>query len=69
MNKRTLYFWLIFIVSIIISVVIISVLVKAMKLVLMAILVLAITPIVFFILKKLLLPGKKDNSDKLKTRH
>ncbi len=69
MDKRTLYFWLILIASVIISVIIISVLVKAMKVILMAILVLAITPIVFFILKKLLLPNKKDDSDKLKTRH
>ncbi|MHA6246394.1 hypothetical protein ACXYMU_00535 [Pontibacter sp. CAU 1760] len=69
MNNRKLHFWLIFIASIIISALIISVLVKAMKLILMGILVLALTPVVYLILKKLLLPQKKDDSDKLKTRH
>lgn len=60
---------MIFIASIIISALIISVLVKAMKLILMGILVLALTPVVYLILKKLLLPQQKDDSDKLKTRH
>ena len=69
MNKRTLYFWLIFAASIVISIAIISILVKAMKLVLVVILVLALAPVVFFTLKKLLMPDKKDGSEKLKTRH
>jgi uncharacterized membrane protein len=69
MDKRTLYFWLIFIASIIISAIIISVFVKAVKVVILVILALALAPVVFFILKKLLLPGKKDDSDKLKTRN
>ena len=68
MSKRTLYFWFIFVASIIISAAIISVLVKALKLILAVILVLALTPVVFFILKRLLLPDKKDESEKLKTR-
>ena len=69
MNKRTLYFWLIFIASIVISAVVISVLVKALKLVLVVILALALAPVIYFILRKLLLPDKKDGSEKLKTRH
>jgi len=69
MKKRTLYLWLILIASVVISVVIIAVLVKAMKLILTIILVLALAPVVFLILKKLLLPNKKANSDKLTTRH
>lgn len=68
MDKRTIYFWLIFIASIILSGIIISIFVKTVKVVLMAIFVLALAPIVFFILKSLLMPSKKDGTDKLKKR-
>ncbi|RDV15508.1 hypothetical protein DXT99_08425 [Pontibacter diazotrophicus] len=68
MDKKTLYFWLLFVASIIISGVIISIFVKAMKVVLMVILALALAPVIFFILKRLLIPGDKDKTDKLKKR-
>lgn len=68
MDKRTLSFWLLFIASIAISAVIISVFVKALKLVLMVVLILALAPVIFFILKRLLMPGNKDKTDKLKRR-
>lgn len=68
MDKKTLYFWLLFIASIIIAGVIISVFVEAMKVILMVILALALAPVIFFILKRLLMPGDKDGTDKLKKR-
>ncbi|MFD3001346.1 hypothetical protein ACFS7Z_13310 [Pontibacter toksunensis] len=68
MDKRTLYIWLLLIASILISGIIISVFVKALKVVLMAILVLALAPVIFFILKRLLMPGSKSKTDKLKKR-
>ncbi|WP_162055517.1 hypothetical protein [Pontibacter pamirensis] len=57
MDKKTLYFWLLFVAAIIISGVIISIFVKALKVVLMVILTLALAPVIFFILKRLLMPG------------
>ena len=68
MDKRTLYFWLLFVASIIISGIIISVFVKALKVVLMVILALALAPVIFFILKRLLMPGNKGKTDELKRR-
>lgn len=68
MDKRTLYIWLLLVASIIISGIIISVFVKAIKVVLMAILILALAPVIFFILKRLLMPGNKGKTDKLKKR-
>ncbi|MCP2042693.1 hypothetical protein [Pontibacter sp. HSC-36F09] len=69
MNKSTLNFWILFIVSIIISVLIISVFVKVLKIALFVILVLVLAPIVYIVLK-LLLPGARGKSedDKLKSR-
>lgn len=70
MKKSTIQFWLLFGVSIILSAVIISFFVEMLKVVLYAILVLALAPIIYAILR-LLVPGKKstDDDDKLKTRH
>lgn len=70
MKKGTLQFWLLFGISILISAVIISFFVEMLKIVLYLILVLALAPIIYLILK-LILPGKKptDDDDKLKTRH
>lgn len=68
MDKRTLYIWLLLAASIIIAGIIISVFVKAIKVVLMVILVLALAPVIFFVLKRLLLPGNKSRKDKLKKR-
>ncbi|GHA66612.1 hypothetical protein [Pontibacter akesuensis] len=67
MTKKTINLWILFAVSIVISALLISVFVKALKLVLMAILVLALTPVVFFILRRFF-PAKKDSSDKLGKR-
>lgn len=70
MKKSPANFWLLFGISIIISAVIISFFVKMLKVVLAVILILALSPIVYMILK-LILPGKNstDDNDKLKTRH
>ncbi|GAB3538797.1 hypothetical protein GCM10027443_34490 [Pontibacter brevis] len=68
MDKRTFYFWLLFIASIAISAVIISVFVKALKMILTVILILALAPVIFYILKRLLMPDRKEESDKLKKR-
>lgn len=70
MKKDTINFWLIFGISIVISAIIISFFVEVIKAVLFGILVLALAPVIY-ILIKLILPGKKptDDDDKLKTRH
>lgn len=68
MDKKTLYFWLLFVASIVISGIIISVFVEALKVVLMVILALALAPVIFFILKKLLMPGDKGKTDKFGKR-
>ncbi|GGG08282.1 hypothetical protein [Pontibacter amylolyticus] len=69
MNKSTLNFWILFIVSIIISALVLSIFVKMLKIALFAILVLVLAPIVYILLK-LLLPGARGKSedDKLKSR-
>lgn len=69
MNKSTLNFWILFIVSIIISALVLSIFVKMLKIALFAILVLVLAPIVYILLK-LLLPGARGKSedDKLKPR-
>lgn len=67
MTKDKLRFWLIFILSVAISAVAIAFFVKALKIVLYLILVLALTPIIYIILRSII-PGRKNDSDKLKTR-
>ena len=67
MNKGTIQFWLLFIVSIILSVIAISLFFKALKLIIYVILVMAIAPIIYLILR-LLLPRRKSDTDKLKKR-
>lgn len=67
MTKDNIRFWLLFILSVVISVVAISLFVKALKIVLFLILVLALTPIVYIILRSVI-PVRKNNSDKLKSR-
>ncbi|MDO6390473.1 hypothetical protein Q4E40_10080 [Pontibacter sp. BT731] len=69
MNKSKLNFWILFIVSIIISALVVSIFIKVLKIALFAILVLVLAPIVYILLK-LLLPGAKGKSedDKLKSR-
>ncbi|WP_187264006.1 hypothetical protein [Pontibacter beigongshangensis] len=67
MNKGTIQFWLLFIVSIILSVIAISLFFKALKLIIYVILVMALAPIIYLILR-LLLPRRKSDTDKLKKR-
>jgi hypothetical protein len=69
MNKSTLNFWILFVVSIILSALIISIFVKVLKAALFVILVLVLAPIIYIVLK-LLLPGAKGKTedDKLKSR-
>ena len=67
MSKQSINFWILFVVSIAISAILISVFVKALKIILTVILVLALAPIVFFVLR-LLIPTKKSENDKLKRR-
>ncbi|ARS36763.1 hypothetical protein [Pontibacter actiniarum] len=67
MSKHTINFWLLFILSVAISAIIISVFVKALKIILMVVLVLALTPIVYFVLR-LIFPTRKSDSDKLRKR-
>ncbi|PRY04627.1 hypothetical protein CLV24_13433 [Pontibacter ummariensis] len=64
MSKRS-HFWILFIASVIISGLIITVFVKALKVVLMVILVLALAPIIYFLLRLLVPKGRKDDADKL----
>ena len=67
MNRGTLQFWLLFIVSVILSVIAISLFFKALKFILFVILVMALAPVIYVVLR-LLLPGRKNNQDKLKKR-
>ncbi|QCR23798.1 hypothetical protein [Pontibacter sp. SGAir0037] len=67
MNKSTLNFWLLFIISLVISALAVSVFIKVLKLIIYVILVLALAPVVYLLLK-LILPGRKTKDDKLKTR-
>ncbi|MBC5992697.1 hypothetical protein [Pontibacter cellulosilyticus] len=67
MTKDNIRFWLLFIVSIAISAVVISLFVKALKLVLYVILVLALAPVIYIMLRSII-PGRKRDDDKLKTR-
>lgn len=66
-NKSTLHFWLLFIISIVLSVIVISLFVKALKIIFYVIIVLALAPVIYLMLR-LALPGKKSKEDKLKTR-
>jgi hypothetical protein len=70
MSKSTLNFWILFAVSLILSTIAISLFFKMIKLVLFVILVLALAPVIYIVLR-LVFPGKKpgDGGDKLKTRH
>ncbi|MFD2513067.1 hypothetical protein ACFSRY_04265 [Pontibacter locisalis] len=67
MKKDHIRFWLLFTLSIAISAVVISFFVEALKIVLYIILVLALAPIVYIILRSII-PGRKKGSDKLGTR-
>lgn len=67
MNKSTLNFWLLFIFFIILTVIVISLFAKALKVIFYVIIVLALAPIIYLVLR-LALPGKKSKQDKLKTR-
>jgi hypothetical protein len=69
MNKSALNFWILFSVSIILSVLVISIFIKVLKAALFIILVLLLSPIIYLVLK-LVLPGAKGKSedDKLKSR-
>jgi uncharacterized Tic20 family protein len=69
MNKSTLNFWILLVVSIILSALIISIFIKVLKAALFIILVLVLAPIIFIVLK-LVLPGAKGKTedDKLKSR-
>ena len=70
MSRQTINFWVLFTISVILSAIVISVFVKALKFVLMALLVLALSPVIYLILR-LIIPGQKtiDENDKLKKRH
>ncbi|GAB3193998.1 zinc transporter ZupT [Pontibacter aydingkolensis] len=67
MKKDNIRFRLLFILSIVISAIAISFFLKALKIVLYIILVLAFAPIVYIILRSII-PGRKNEDDKLKTR-
>lgn len=67
MTKDNIRFWLLFILSIVISAIAISFFLKALKLILYLILVLALAPIVYIALRSII-PGRKKPDDKLKTR-
>ncbi|WP_439881124.1 hypothetical protein ACSX1A_18520 [Pontibacter sp. MBLB2868] len=67
MKKDNIRFWLLFILSVAISAVAISFFLEALKIVLYIILVLALAPVIYIILRSII-PGRKDDSDKLKTR-
>ncbi len=62
MTRQTINFWVLFTVSIILAALLVSVFVKALKFILMLILVLALAPIIYFLLK-LILPGSKNTKD------
>ena len=65
--KDNIRFWLLFILSVAISAVAIAFFIKALKIVIYLILVLALAPIIYIILRSII-PGRKTDSDKLKTR-
>ncbi|MEJ8801215.1 hypothetical protein [Pontibacter sp. H249] len=67
MTKDNIRFWLLFIVSVIISAIAISLFFKALKLILYIILVLALAPIVYIALRSII-PGRKKPDNKLKTK-
>ncbi|WP_255474148.1 DUF6095 family protein [Pontibacter qinzhouensis] len=67
MNKGTIQFWLLFIVSIILSVVAISLFFKALKLILYVILVAALAPVIYLVLRLFIGRAKKPDN-KLKRR-
>lgn len=67
MTKDNIRFWLLFILSIVISAAAISFFLEALKLFLYIILVLAFAPVVYIILRSII-PGRKSEDDKLKTR-
>lgn len=67
MSKSTINFWILLILSIAISAVLIGIFVKALKFILTLILILALTPIVYIVLR-LVFPAKKDDDDKLRKR-
>ncbi len=69
MSKSTLNFWIIFAVSLILSAIVISVFFKIIKAILVVILILALAPVIYILLR-LAMPGKKpEEGEKLKTRH
>ncbi|WP_026236148.1 hypothetical protein [Pontibacter roseus] len=72
MSKSTINFWILFTVSLILSVLVISIFVKVLKAALFIILVLVLAPIIYIVLKQVM-PGtkgeQKDEGDKLKTRY
>ncbi|MBJ6119948.1 hypothetical protein JAO76_17205 [Pontibacter sp. BT310] len=70
MSRQSINFWVLFTISIILSAIVISVFVKALKVILMVILILALAPIIYLVLR-LIIPGQKtiDENDKLKKRH
>ncbi|AKD02604.1 hypothetical protein POKO110462_08850 [Pontibacter korlensis] len=67
MRKQTINFWILFTVSTILSAIAISLFFKALKVILMVVLILALTPIIYLILR-LIFPTKKDEDDKLRKR-
>jgi len=67
MTKHNIKGWALFIDSILLSATIISLLLKVIKVAIFVILVLALAPVIYFILR-LVLPGKKRNSDELNTK-
>lgn len=67
MKKDNIRFWLLFILSVAISAVAISFFLEALKIVLYIILVLALAPIIYLILRSII-PGRKSEDDKLKSR-
>ncbi|RIJ37392.1 hypothetical protein [Pontibacter oryzae] len=58
MMKKTINFWILLLVSIAISAMLIGVFVKALKFILMMILILALTPIIYIVLR-LIFPTNK----------
>lgn len=58
MSRQTIKFWILLILSIAISAMLIGVFVKALKFILMMILILALTPIIYIVLR-LIFPTNK----------
>ncbi|WP_299759093.1 hypothetical protein [uncultured Pontibacter sp.] len=67
MSKKTINFWILFSVSVILSAIAISLFFKALKVILIVILTLALAPIIYFMLR-LIFPVKRDKDDKLRKR-